>query len=62
VAIGALWVATREGLLILLLLLAAVRCWGSDAPEQGDRTAAAQYLFLLATLSAMCLLEVPTSE
>jgi hypothetical protein len=53
-------IVTREGLLVLLFLLAATRCWGRDAPERGDRTAMIQYLLLLATLSALCLLDVPT--
>ncbi len=58
-AMAALWVATREGMLILLLAVAAFRAFGKDAPAVGDRKAMAQYLVLLAVLSAMCTIPVP---
>ena len=58
VAMGALWLWTREGLLILLGIVALLRVFG-EAPAEGDRKAAFQYLLLLAVLSAMCLIEVP---
>jgi Zn-dependent protease len=58
VAIGALWLWTREGLLILLGIAAVLRAFG-EAPAEGDRKAALQYLVLLIVLSAMCLIEVP---
>jgi len=58
-AMAALWVWTREGLLILLLVVAGLRAFGSDAPADGDRKALFQYLLLLAVLSAMCLIHVP---
>lgn len=58
VAMGALWLWTREGLLILLGIAAVLRVFG-EAPAEGDRKAAFQYLFLLIVLSAMCLIQVP---
>lgn len=58
VAMGALWLWTREGLLVLLGIVALLRVFG-EAPAEGDRKAAFQYLLLLIVLSAMCLIEVP---
>jgi len=58
-AMAALWVWTREGMLILLLLVAAVRIFGKDATAEGDRTAVFQYLLLLVVLAAMCTIHVP---
>jgi Zn-dependent protease len=58
-AMGALWLWTREGLLVLLLLVAGLRAFSSGAPAEGDRKAALQYLLLLVVLSAMCLIHVP---
>jgi len=58
-AMAILWAWTREGLLILLLAVAAFRAFGKDAPAGGDRRAMAEYLLLLAVLSAMCTLHVP---
>lgn len=59
VAIAALWLWTREGLLILLGIVALLRVFG-EAPAEGDRKAAFQYLLLLIVLSGMCLIEVPS--
>lgn len=58
-AMAVLWAATREGLLILLLAVAAVRAFGKDAPAEGDRKAIFQYLLLLGVLAAMCTIPVP---
>jgi Zn-dependent protease len=58
VAMGALWLWTREGLLILLGIVALLRAFG-EAPAEGDRKAAPQYFLLLIVLSAMCLIKVP---
>ena len=54
------WLFTREGLLLLLLLLALVQAFRSR-PEAsgGDRVALGQYLLLVGVLSALCLLPVP---
>jgi len=58
------WVATHEGLLVLLALVAAFRAWGGQAPAseegaKGDRATLVQYLALVALLAALCLVEVP---
>jgi Zn-dependent protease len=58
-AMAALWAWTREGLLILLLAVAAFRAFGKDAPAEGDRKAILQYLLLLVVLAAMCTIRVP---
>ena len=58
-ALAAMWVVTKEGLLILLLLTAGFRAFGAQSVEKGDRVALAQYVLLVVALSAMCLLEVP---
>ena len=56
---GALWLWTREGLLILLLIVAAFRAFKNDAPAEGDRKAVFQYALLLVVLAAMCTIKVP---
>jgi hypothetical protein len=58
-AMAALWAWTREGMLLLLLLVAALRIFGKDAPAAGDRTAIFQYLLLLGVLAAMYTIRVP---
>ncbi len=53
------WLATHEGLLVLIGLAAAVRLFGkSDAPEP-DRGALAQFVVLLVALSALAAIRVP---
>ena len=54
-ALAVAWVVTREGLLVLLLLAAGFQAFGKS-PKEGDRAALAQYVFLIAALSAMCFL------
>lgn len=51
-AIGAAWWFTREGLLVLLILAAGFHLF-SAMPKQGDRVALAQYVVLIAALSAI---------
>lgn len=53
-AIGTAWWITREGLLVLLLLAAGFHVF-SAMPKQGDRVALAQYVVLIAALSAIWL-------
>lgn len=57
--LGAAWFATGEGLLILVGLAAAFRTWSGDAPEEGDGTAFAEFLFLVVALAGLCVLSVP---
>jgi Zn-dependent protease len=54
-----LWFWTREGLLVLLLLVAAFRAFGAEAGSGGDRVALSQFVILLAALSALTLIQVP---
>ena len=58
-ALGVAWLPTREGLLVILALVAAFRAFGRDAPETGDRTTIVQYLVLIAALSALAVIPVP---
>lgn len=55
-ALGGAWAVTREGLLVLLLLAAGYQAFAGTLPKEGDRVALAQYVFLVAALSAVCLL------
>lgn len=58
-ALAALWAWSREGLLLLLLIAAGAQAFRRDAPEQADRIALAQYVFLAAALTLLSLLHVP---
>ena len=55
---GVAWLASGEGLLVLVGLAAAARAWGSEAPEEGDQRAFLELLVLVAALSALCALPV----
>ncbi len=55
------FLVTHEGLLILLAIVAAVRAIGRDAPAQGDQRTLVDYIFLVATLSALALAQ-PASQ
>lgn len=57
-AIAVMWLLTAEGMLVLLLILAVARSLGGTGAHRPDRTALIQYLFLVVTLSAMCLIRV----
>ena len=57
--LGVLWYGTREGLLMLLLLVAGLRAFGAEADSEGDRVAFGQFVVLLAALSALTLIPVP---
>ena len=58
--IAAMWVATSEGLLLLLGLAAAAAAAGRAAGEP-DHTALAQYAFLVGVLSLMTRIAVPAT-
>jgi Zn-dependent protease len=51
--LGAMWLITKEGLLVLLLLAAAFAAWRADAPEEGDGRALVEYGALAITLSLL---------
>ena len=57
--VGALWFWTGEGLLLLLLLLAAWRACAANPKQSGDRVAFAQLAVLLVALSSLTLVNVP---
>ena len=56
--VAVLWFWTREGLLVLLLLVAGFRAFSTEAGSPGDRVAFAQFVVLLAALSALTLIAV----
>lgn len=58
VALAIAFVVSREGLLVLLALVAAVRVLQSDAPPT-DRRTVIEYVGLVASLSALASLPVP---
>lgn len=56
--LAAAWAVTREGLLVLLLLVAGLRAF----PRQGgpgDRRALAEFVLLVLALSALCTIRLP---
>ncbi len=56
--LGAAWYLTGEGLLALVGLAAALRAWGGDAPEEGDRRAFIEFLGLVLALAGLCVIPV----
>lgn len=58
-AIGALWVITHEGLLVLLALVAGYRAMERHVPASGDSAVFVRYLMILAAASWLCLVPVP---
>lgn len=53
-----LWIWTREGLLVLIAIVAGFRYFSADPQAAGDRVAFAQFLVLLVALSALTLIAV----
>lgn len=58
-AIGALWVMTREGLLVLLAIVAAYRAMERQAPATPDLAIFMRYILILIAASWLCLVPVP---
>jgi Zn-dependent protease len=58
-AIGAAYYGTGEGLLVLLLIVAAARALQASAPTEPDHEGLLQYVLLVAALSAMTTIPVP---
>lgn len=59
--IGAMWLVTAEGLLALLFVAAALAAWFGEAAPQADRTGLLQFAWLVAILSLMTEISIPTS-
>jgi Zn-dependent protease len=51
--LAAMWLLTKEGLLVLLLLAAAFAAWRGDVPDEGDDRALVEYGALAITLSLL---------
>ncbi|MGH7568765.1 MAG: site-2 protease family protein [Gemmatimonadales bacterium] len=60
-AIGAVFILTAEGMLLLLLLVAFGRAAAGQAPDPGDRRTLWEYGFLVAALALLMELQVPIS-
>jgi Zn-dependent protease len=56
----AMWVYTGEGLLLILLLVAAFRTFQKDSPEDGDTPVVIEFATLLVTLSLLSKIPVHT--
>jgi len=57
--IAAAWWSTKEGLLLFLGGMAIFRVMEPGAPTERDDEGLAQYLILVAALSALCLIQIP---
>jgi Zn-dependent protease len=58
--VAAMFWATKEGLLVLLLVVAVVRAFSPTAPTTTDGKGLAQYVLLVVILAAMTKIPVPT--
>lgn len=58
-AVGAAWVATHEGLLVIILICAIGRTLVTKPAGRRDDAALLWFIGLVAVLSAMCLIKVP---
>lgn len=58
-AMFGMWVATHEGLLLLLGIFAAFRVFAGEMPPESDRKALWQFLFLVVALSLLAAIKVP---
>lgn len=50
---GAAWALTADGLLVILAIAAAVRAFGTDAPESPDHEVLTTFIALIVSLAAM---------
>lgn len=58
-AMAGMWAVTKEGLLVLLVIVAAWRALSEKTKVEPDQKGLLQYTLLVVTLSAMCLIPVP---
>ncbi|HKC46144.1 MAG TPA: site-2 protease family protein [Gemmatimonadales bacterium] len=58
--VGAMWLATHEGLLVLLFLTSGYAAWRGESPAEGDRRAAFEFGALVVVLSIMTKIAVRT--
>jgi len=56
--VGAMLLLTGEGMLVLLLLAGGMRALAAGAETEGNRRACMEYIFLIISLSAMCMIDV----
>lgn len=60
-AIAIAWIISTKGLLILVLIFAAIAAFRRDAPQQPDRRTLLEYVILIAVLTALATIPVPVS-
>ncbi len=60
-ALAAAWAISRDGLLILLALVAVGQAAAGKSPERGDTRTIVEYALLALVLAGMLLLPVPVS-
>ena len=59
--LAAAWAVSKEGLLVLLVIMASIRAFASDAAQTPDRRALLQYACLVIILAGLCMVQVPTA-
>ena len=57
--IAVAWALTREGLLVLLFVVAAARAWGGEAARRSDPPVLVQYAGLVVALALLCTMRLP---
>jgi len=62
VVMGVLWCITKEGLLVLMILLTLFKTVQKTSTLEHDNGAFFEYLFLLVTLSVLCKIPVPVTK
>jgi Zn-dependent protease len=56
---GAMWLVTQEGLLLLLVIFAGIRAFGGEMPKESDRRAFWEFAVLVVVLALFSDIEVP---
>ena len=59
--IGAAWILSSKGILLLLLIAAVWGAFGQEAPEQADRRTLLEFVVLIAALTALATIPVSTA-
>ncbi len=58
-AAGAAFFVTQEPMTALIAIAGLVRCFGGEAPKEPDGRCLSEFLFLIAALSALLLVQIP---
>lgn len=60
--VGTAWFFTAQGMLLIVLIAAAIKAGGGQSPDKPDRMGLLQYVLLIAALSAMTMIDVGLGE